>query len=202
MNLTFFLKLIKPSAIFVLFGFCLFFLIRYYEPSDALSCLRYISGTKLDERIIRADLDPGYKDGRQYGRGKSGGQVSFLHHQTTCYGSSSHKPILVLSPPFFLPSHAPACVCVCVCLCEQVRDEYREDYDVGRGGWGHLKQRQEEKERQLQQDAVYRDDHDVGGNRDVPDGVGEMVRSFSHVSKSSRNPCPLPPISFLVRSSA
>jgi hypothetical protein len=48
---------------------------RYYTHSDALECLRFISGTKLDERIIRADLDPGYLEGRQYGRGKSGGQV-------------------------------------------------------------------------------------------------------------------------------
>lgn len=37
--------------------------------------MRYISGTKLDERIIRCDLDPGYKEGRQFGRGKTGGQV-------------------------------------------------------------------------------------------------------------------------------
>ena len=37
--------------------------------------MRYISGTKLDERIIRCDLDLGYRDGRQFGRGKSGGQV-------------------------------------------------------------------------------------------------------------------------------
>jgi hypothetical protein len=37
--------------------------------------MRYISGTKLDERIIRCDLDLGYKEGRQFGRGKSGGQV-------------------------------------------------------------------------------------------------------------------------------
>ena len=48
---------------------------RYFAPEDALASLRYISGTKLDERIIRADLDPGYREGRQYGRGKSGGQV-------------------------------------------------------------------------------------------------------------------------------
>lgn len=61
---------------------------RYYNNADALNALKYISGTKLDERIIRADLDPGYKDGRQYGRGKSGGQV---------------------------------------------RDEFRQDYDSGRG---------------------------------------------------------------------
>lgn len=48
---------------------------RYFQHDHALSSLRYISGTKLDERIIRADLDPGYLENRQYGRGKSGGQV-------------------------------------------------------------------------------------------------------------------------------
>lgn len=40
--------------------------------------MRYVSGTKLDERIIRCDLDTGYKDGRQFGRGRSGGQASWL----------------------------------------------------------------------------------------------------------------------------
>lgn len=38
--------------------------------------MRYVSGTKLDERVIRCDLDLGYREGRQFGRGKSGGQVS------------------------------------------------------------------------------------------------------------------------------
>ena len=38
--------------------------------------MRYISGTKLDDRIIRTDWDIGFIEGRQYGRGKSGGQVS------------------------------------------------------------------------------------------------------------------------------
>ena len=37
--------------------------------------MKYIGGTKLDERVIRTDLDPGFQEGRQYGRGKSGGQV-------------------------------------------------------------------------------------------------------------------------------
>ena len=37
--------------------------------------MRYVSGTKLDERIIRTDWDIGFEEGRQYGRGKSGGQV-------------------------------------------------------------------------------------------------------------------------------
>jgi len=48
-------------------GFCF---VEYYNNEDALKSLKFISGTKLDERIIRADLDPGYKDGRQYGRGQ------------------------------------------------------------------------------------------------------------------------------------
>ena len=64
--------------------------------------MRYISGTKLDERIVRCDLDAGYKEGRQFGRGKSGGQV---------------------------------------------RDEHREDYDPGRGGWGAQAQKTEAERR-------------------------------------------------------
>lgn len=35
----------------------------------------YINGTRLDDRIIRTDWDAGFIEGRQYGRGKSGGQV-------------------------------------------------------------------------------------------------------------------------------
>ena len=37
--------------------------------------MRYVSGTKLDDRIIRTDWDMGFEEGRQFGRGKSGGQV-------------------------------------------------------------------------------------------------------------------------------
>lgn len=58
-------------------GFCF---VEYYTHAEALACLRYISGTKLDERIIRCDLDVGYRDGRQFGRGKSGGQVRSTFH--------------------------------------------------------------------------------------------------------------------------
>jgi RNA recognition motif-containing protein len=45
-------------------GFCF---VEYYTHQDALDCLKYVGGTKLDERIIRADLDPGFQEGRQYG---------------------------------------------------------------------------------------------------------------------------------------
>ncbi|EAL63873.1 RNA-binding region RNP-1 domain-containing protein [Dictyostelium discoideum AX4] len=73
-------------------GFCF---VEYYSKEDAADCIKYINGSKLDERLIRCDWDYGFKEGRQYGRGLSGGQV---------------------------------------------RDEYRTDYDPGRGGYG--KQRQ------------------------------------------------------------
>ncbi|KAK3682719.1 hypothetical protein B0T22DRAFT_444895 [Podospora appendiculata] len=90
-------------------GFCF---VEYYTHQDALDCMKYIGGTKLDERIIRTDLDPGFEEGRQYGRGKSGGQV---------------------------------------------RDEYREDYDEGRGGLGRAIQseRLRETERQDVDDGDY-----------------------------------------------
>jgi len=71
-------------------GFCF---LEYYTRKDAENCMRYINGTRLDDRIIRTDWDAGFKEGRQYGRGKSGGQV---------------------------------------------RDEYRTDYDIGRGGYGKI----------------------------------------------------------------
>ena len=60
-------------------GFCF---VEFYTHAEALACMRYVSGTKLDERVIRCDLDLGYKEGRQFGRGKSGGQVRFIsiHH--------------------------------------------------------------------------------------------------------------------------
>lgn len=53
--------------------------------------MRYVNGTRLDDRIIRSDWDVGFVEGRQFGRGRAGGQV---------------------------------------------RDEYRKDFDPGRGGWG------------------------------------------------------------------
>jgi len=73
-------------------GFCF---VEYYTREDAEACVRYISGTRLDDRVIRADWDAGFDEGRQYGRGRSGGQV---------------------------------------------RDEYRKEYDSGRGGFGRLMQ--------------------------------------------------------------
>ena len=56
-------------------GFCF---VEYYMREDAENCIRYISGTRLDDRVIRCDWDAGFEEGRQYGRGRSGGQVMNL----------------------------------------------------------------------------------------------------------------------------
>lgn len=53
-------------------GFCF---VEYYRKEDGANAMKYINGTRLDDRIIRTDWDAGFVEGRQYGRGKSGGQV-------------------------------------------------------------------------------------------------------------------------------
>ncbi|KAM5532034.1 hypothetical protein V8D89_014285 [Ganoderma adspersum] len=118
-------------------GFCF---VEYYSHAEALACLRYISGTKLDERIIRCDLDLGYRDGRQFGRGKSGGQV---------------------------------------------RDEHRQDYDPGRGGWGAQAQRAEI-ERRREVEERYNDAQDVPGA--VAGGGGDWKDVSENPLKRARSP--------------
>ena len=46
--------------------------------------MRYVNGTRLDDRIVRTDWDAGFKEGRQYGRGKTGGQVRVHVVQSMC----------------------------------------------------------------------------------------------------------------------
>eukprot|EP00967_Tisochrysis_lutea_P099601 scaffold148028_cov18-Tisochrysis_lutea.AAC.1 len=43
--------------------------------AEAAAAVRYLNGTVLDDRAIRVDYDWGFVEGRQWGRGKSGGQV-------------------------------------------------------------------------------------------------------------------------------
>lgn len=56
-------------------AFYLFSLERYTKHSDTLMAISCLDGTALDERIIKVGIDPGFKQGRQFGRGISGGQV-------------------------------------------------------------------------------------------------------------------------------
>ncbi|PAV88982.1 hypothetical protein WR25_14941 [Diploscapter pachys] len=71
-------------------GFCF---VEFYTRMDAEIAMEALNQTRLDERTVRVDWDAGFVEGRQYGRGKHGGQV---------------------------------------------RDEYRKDYDPGRGGWNKM----------------------------------------------------------------
>jgi RNA recognition motif-containing protein len=52
-------------------GFC--FVIYETKREAELAC-EYISRTRLNGRIIRVDMDPGYIEGREKGRGTSGQQ--------------------------------------------------------------------------------------------------------------------------------
>ena len=54
---------------------CGFAFVEYRHRIDALSAVANLTGTKLDGRVIRVELDAGFKPGRQYGRGAGGGQV-------------------------------------------------------------------------------------------------------------------------------
>jgi nuclear cap-binding protein subunit 2 len=53
-------------------GFCF---VELYNRHDAIRAVSMISGTQLDGKVVRVELDAGYQPGRQLGRGVSGGQV-------------------------------------------------------------------------------------------------------------------------------
>ena len=52
-------------------GFCF---LEFFNFIDAQKCIFYLDGFELDNRKIKIDLDDGFSDGRQFGRGKRGGQ--------------------------------------------------------------------------------------------------------------------------------
>ena len=53
-------------------GFCF---VQFKTHDQALACKHFLATTKLDDRLVRCELDGGFKEGRQFGRGSSGGQV-------------------------------------------------------------------------------------------------------------------------------
>lgn len=82
-------------------------------------------------------MDLGYKEGRQFGRGKSGGQV---------------------------------------------RDEHRQDYDPGRGGWGAQAQKMEI-ERRREVEERYADAQDGPGA--VAGGGGDWKQQENGVTEKN-----------------
>ena len=53
-------------------GFCF---VELYSRADTESLRTSLNGVFVDNKKIYMDYDPGFKEGRQYGRGHSGGQV-------------------------------------------------------------------------------------------------------------------------------
>lgn len=122
-------------------GFCF---VIYRTRKQAEDSVKYINGTLLDDRPIRVDFDWGFREGRQYGRGRSGGQV---------------------------------------------RDEFRTDYDAGRGGYGRVVQAELAvlaKRQQMQQQGLALDEGlDAGDEAALPEQGQEKRR---RVNEQSRNP--------------
>jgi len=54
---------------------CGFVFIDFCHPKITIKCFLNSNGLKLNQRTIRIDLDSGFKEGRQFGRGKRGGQL-------------------------------------------------------------------------------------------------------------------------------
>uniref|UniRef100_A0A7I4BAG9 Nuclear cap-binding protein subunit 2 n=1 Tax=Physcomitrium patens TaxID=3218 RepID=A0A7I4BAG9_PHYPA len=80
-------------------GFCF---VLFYTREDTEDAVKYISGTILDDRPIRVDFDWGFQEGRQWGRGRSGGQVRDEYRTdydpdilNCCYGKLVQKELEV-----------------------------------------------------------------------------------------------------------
>ena len=54
---------------------CGFAFVEFSTHKDAAVAKRAFDGSTLDERVIKVEIDPGFTEGRQYGRGNKGGQV-------------------------------------------------------------------------------------------------------------------------------
>jgi nuclear cap-binding protein subunit 2 len=72
-------------------GFCF---VEYHGRDDAERAVKYLNGTKLDDRDVRIDFDWGFQEGRQFGRGKSGGQVRDEYRTTYDAGRGGYGKLL------------------------------------------------------------------------------------------------------------
>lgn len=91
---------------------------------------RCLDGTMCDERIIRVALDPAFTEGRQFGRGQTGGN-SHVRTKKNCRCSNikSHTHTELYVCLYYTSIYIYIDVC---CVLGQVRDEMRENYDVQR----------------------------------------------------------------------
>jgi hypothetical protein len=67
-------------------GFCF---VEYFTHEHAVECLKFINQSKCDDRVIKCELDGGFHEGRQYGRGVAGGQIRDEKRTTPDVGRGS-----------------------------------------------------------------------------------------------------------------
>lgn len=79
-------------------GFCF---VEYFDRESAENAINYVSGTHLDSRRVRADWDRGFEEGRQYGRGRTGGQVRDEHRDYFDPGRGGPAPNLLAGEGYF-----------------------------------------------------------------------------------------------------
>lgn len=149
---------------------CGFAFVVYNAREDAMYAIKTLNGTRLNNQPIRTDLDPGFVEGRQYGRGKEGNQVR----------QDNQKPF---APPLFqIPttiSAAPPPVLAgpqSQSLLEfpqnavqmPVYSQY-QSYPPRGSGWGGYKRRYGDREDREDRDGGYpskRQRYDSGDDRD------------------------------------
>mmetsp|Transcript_7960 Transcript_7960/g.11115 ORF Transcript_7960/g.11115 Transcript_7960/m.11115 type:complete len:251 (-) Transcript_7960:487-1239(-) len=85
-------------------GFCF---VEYYTPEAALENVGRVTGLVLDDRILRAELDFGFREGRQYGRGQSGGQVRDDRRLVYDTARSAKKANVSSAEPIIPAQHEP-----------------------------------------------------------------------------------------------
>lgn len=69
-------------------GFCF---VSFRDRPSVIRAKHYLNGAVLDGKVITVDVDPGFREGRQFGRARSGGQVTDEIHRR--FDPQRPKPI-------------------------------------------------------------------------------------------------------------
>ncbi|KAI7748524.1 hypothetical protein M8C21_020739 [Ambrosia artemisiifolia] len=167
---------------------------EYYSREDTEDAVKYISGTILDDRPIRVDFDWGFQDGRQWGRGRSGGQVRDEYR-------TDYDPDILFKSLNFKGGYGK--------LVQKELEEQRQvvDYGVGSlgsfqpphmaqnygrheggGGGGHGYGGSHRHGRGDYHRKRYRDDDRRGPNISHRNSENESRRNSDHESKQEKNP--------------
>lgn len=70
-------------------GFCF---IEFDDRESAMKSINFLNRTHLDGREIQVDIDAGFEEGRQYGRGVSGGQIGDERRKQFEQNASNNTP--------------------------------------------------------------------------------------------------------------